>query len=117
MAPRDALGGAKAEAVVAAQRIAVADDQHRDACPAARRRASRRSTASIMRPSAWVEQLRQGSKARITASTRLSMPSESLLPWTKWRATCRTPRFMAALLWPVAMIRLAQVIRPSASTL
>jgi len=28
-----------------------------------------------------------------------------------------TPRFMAALLWPVAMIRLAQVIRPSASTL
>ena len=36
---------------------------------------------------------------------------------TKCLATCSTPRFIARLLWPVAMIRLAQVIRPSSSTL
>jgi len=50
-----------------------------------------------------------GRKARITASTRFNMPSVILLPWTNCRATCNTPRFMAALLWPVAMMRLAQV--------
>src|SRR5262249_11320388 len=109
------LGGERADGVVAAEPAAVADDQHRSH----QRRSSnvpscaRNSISSAMRPSAWVEQLRQGSKVRITASTRLSMPSEILVPCTKWRATWSTPRFMAALLWPVAMIRLAKVMSPS----
>ena len=39
------------------------------------RRGLRSSTTSGIRPNAWVEQLRQGSKARMTASRRLRAPS------------------------------------------
>lgn len=44
-------------------------------------------TSSGIWPKAWVEQDRQGSKARITPSTRLSMPSSSRSPLTKRLAT------------------------------
>src|SRR5208283_4957914 len=64
-----------------------------------------RRRCSGMCPSAWVAQLRHGSNARITASTRFNMPSVSFSARTKWRAAWRMPRFIARLLWPVAMIR------------
>src|ERR1035441_7876954 len=114
------IGGDEACAIIAAERVAVAYDQraqrvrHRSTSSPV---CDRSSTSRARRPSACVEQLRHGSKVRMTASTRFNMPSVSLLPCTKWRATCNTPRFMAALLCPVAMIRLAQVMSPSRSTL
>ncbi len=39
-------------------------------------------------PETWVEQLKQGSYARTTAETRLSMPSSSFAPFTKCSLTC-----------------------------
>ena len=93
----------RAGAVVAAQRVAVPDDQHAIAPPAVTggarlgglRPAGQRCTLRTSEPSAaristcigiWptacVEQLRHGSKHRITASTRLSMPGSTLSPCT-----------------------------------
>ena len=44
-------------------------------------------TSSGILPTAWVAQLRQGSKARMTASTRLSMPSCNSRDFTYYFAT------------------------------
>ena len=61
---------------------------------------------------ACVEQDRHGSKARIPASTRFSMPSAASVPSrSAWRSAGPL-WFIARLFWPVAMIRLAQLISP-----
>ena len=100
-ASRDTIAGPTPSS--RAQQIAVADQQAPPATASAgggrncqpRRTSSsvspcgpRSTTCSGIWPRAWVEQLRHGSKQRITASTRLSMPSAILSPWTKRSATC-----------------------------
>ena len=67
-------------------------------------------------PTAWVEQLRQGSNARIPASRRFRTPSGIAAPLMKCCAIWAMVRFIARLFWPVAMIRFTFWMRPFSST-
>src|SRR5688572_22748520 len=73
---RQLFHNVRADAVVAAQRVAVTDHQdHRLTSSTISPPGASSWIWSGICPMAWVEQLRHGSKARMTASTRLSIPS------------------------------------------
>lgn len=79
------VGQMRADAIVAAEGVAAGEDEA--SAPVHHPRTNRSTvspsafnseTARGIWPKAWVEQLRQGSKVRTTASMRLSMPSVNL---------------------------------------
>lgn len=77
---------------------------------------SRIKTSRPALPNEWEEQLRHGSKARMTISTLLSNPSLSFLPSRCFLATWVSALLYAVLQCSVAMIMLTQVVMPWLST-